>query len=174
MSDADEDEECPICCINFPAFNYYACCGKPICTECYVHLISSTSAMEVPCPYCKSEKNSIKVRARAHRAGACASSVGKLARDVQVAARDLAPDLHRAITAFGACSLRSRTRLRSCARGARRQQPRRPCIWPSRCDPAPATLRGARARPACAPPFKLLSPLAGLMLRSPCRDTALT
>lgn len=61
----EDDEECPICCINFPAFNYYGCCSKPICTECYVHLISSTQELEVPCPYCKCAKNSIKVRPRA-------------------------------------------------------------------------------------------------------------
>lgn len=58
----EEDEECPICCNNFPAFNYYGCCSKPICTECYVHLISSTRELEVPCPYCKCAKNSIKAR----------------------------------------------------------------------------------------------------------------
>ena len=32
------DEECPICFLNYPALNRSKCCGKGICTECFLQL----------------------------------------------------------------------------------------------------------------------------------------
>mmetsp|Transcript_13466 Transcript_13466/g.24149 ORF Transcript_13466/g.24149 Transcript_13466/m.24149 type:complete len:418 (-) Transcript_13466:456-1709(-) len=39
-SEEDEGEECPICCLNYPALNTSACCEQPICTECFLQIRS--------------------------------------------------------------------------------------------------------------------------------------
>ena len=143
VSEAEEDEECPICCIVFPAFNYYACCGKPICTECYVHLISSTPSMDVPCPYCKSEKNSIKARILAPSAALasqpCCSVWKSLARHPVKAGPNRGCSARHMLTQSGACSSRSKMRRRSCEHGARRPPRRRQSLLPSKCAALDAT-----------------------------------
>ncbi|KAI8065124.1 hypothetical protein BC940DRAFT_320811 [Gongronella butleri] len=47
--------ECPICLLHYPQFlNYTRCCGKPMCTECFVQLQRSHGCLMSPakCPLC--------------------------------------------------------------------------------------------------------------------------
>ena len=60
--DFDAWEECPICFLMFPALNRSKCCGKGICTECFLQLKVSKAPNvskkleHAPCPFCKTEK----------------------------------------------------------------------------------------------------------------------
>ena len=64
FTDASNDsEECPICFLSYPALNRSKCCGKGICTECFLQLkvskkpSQSTKRLEqTHCPFCKTEK----------------------------------------------------------------------------------------------------------------------
>ncbi|KAI8993320.1 hypothetical protein BDB01DRAFT_775899 [Pilobolus umbonatus] len=47
--------ECPICLLHYPKYiNYSRCCFKPICTECFLQIRSSsrTTNITTSCPYC--------------------------------------------------------------------------------------------------------------------------
>ncbi|KAK9825814.1 hypothetical protein WJX74_009980 [Apatococcus lobatus] len=48
-------EECPICMLHYPSTNKARCCGKPICTECFLQVKSPPGLGTVLCPYCKVE-----------------------------------------------------------------------------------------------------------------------
>ncbi|KAK1612871.1 hypothetical protein QYE76_036544 [Lolium multiflorum] len=48
--DADDDEravECPICFYFYPSLNQSKCCGKGICTECFLQLMPSKASKAV-------------------------------------------------------------------------------------------------------------------------------
>uniref|UniRef100_A0A0E0Q0Z0 RING-type domain-containing protein n=1 Tax=Oryza rufipogon TaxID=4529 RepID=A0A0E0Q0Z0_ORYRU len=45
--DAGLDEDCPICFYFYPSLNRSKCCGKGICTECFLQLIPSKSSKVV-------------------------------------------------------------------------------------------------------------------------------
>ena len=54
-------EECPICFLSYPALNRSKCCGKGICTECFLQLkvskgSSNRKLEQCSCPFCKTEK----------------------------------------------------------------------------------------------------------------------
>uniref|UniRef100_A0A0E0ACN6 Uncharacterized protein n=1 Tax=Oryza glumipatula TaxID=40148 RepID=A0A0E0ACN6_9ORYZ len=42
--DAGLDEDCPICFYFYPSLNRSKCCGKGICTECFLQLMPSKSS----------------------------------------------------------------------------------------------------------------------------------
>ncbi|KAF8658585.1 hypothetical protein HU200_059046 [Digitaria exilis] len=69
--DAAEDagdgraEECPICFYFYPSLNRSKCCGKGICTECFLQLMPSKTSQAVHCPFCKIKSYAIEYR-RAH------------------------------------------------------------------------------------------------------------
>lgn len=51
----DNDEECPICFMNFSAVNTTSCCKYELCTGCYVQLNSSAENLQqktCSCPFC--------------------------------------------------------------------------------------------------------------------------
>ena len=60
--DAEFSEECPICFHSFPGVNYYQCCHNAVCTECFIQMRPSASNELAPCPYCKREGATAKVR----------------------------------------------------------------------------------------------------------------
>lgn len=71
-TDNEQEEECPICCHNYVDFNWFQCCNKPICTECYVRLWQAAqdgiprSAENVHCPFCKCPDGDRQLRVRIH------------------------------------------------------------------------------------------------------------
>ncbi|CAL5039717.1 unnamed protein product [Urochloa decumbens] len=66
--DAAEDaadgqaEECPICFYFYPNLNRSKCCGKGICTECFLQLMPSKTSKAVHCPFCKTKFYAIEYR----------------------------------------------------------------------------------------------------------------
>lgn len=45
--------ECPICFLFFPRnINWTACCHKPMCTFCFLHIRRPPSGREITCPFC--------------------------------------------------------------------------------------------------------------------------
>ncbi|KAG2613361.1 hypothetical protein PVAP13_4KG350500 [Panicum virgatum] len=66
--DAAEDagdgraEECPICFYFYPSLNRSKCCGKGICTECFLQLMPSKTSKAVHCPFCKTKSYAIEYR----------------------------------------------------------------------------------------------------------------
>ncbi|XP_062227693.1 E3 ubiquitin-protein ligase GW2-like [Phragmites australis] len=64
--DAAEDavggqgEECPICFYFYPSLNRSKCCGKGICTECFLQLMPSNASKVVHCPFCKIKSYAIE------------------------------------------------------------------------------------------------------------------
>ncbi|KAK1551454.1 hypothetical protein QYE76_048142 [Lolium multiflorum] len=73
--DADDDEravECPICFYFYPILNQSKCCGKGICTECFLQLMPSKASKAVHCPFCKTATYAVEYR------GARTSSEKKL------------------------------------------------------------------------------------------------
>ncbi|VAI80725.1 unnamed protein product [Triticum turgidum subsp. durum] len=62
---ADEDGravECPICFHFYPSLNRSKCCGKGICTECFLQLIPSKASRAVHCPFCKTAAYAVEYR----------------------------------------------------------------------------------------------------------------
>lgn len=45
-------EECPICFMSYQGVNTTKCCGKPLCTECYLQVYPPRT--KVVCPFCNS------------------------------------------------------------------------------------------------------------------------
>ncbi|KAG8075101.1 hypothetical protein GUJ93_ZPchr0006g46393 [Zizania palustris] len=65
--DAAEDaaghaEDCPICFYFYPSLNRSKCCGKGICTECFLQLMPSKSSKVVHCPFCKTASYAVEYR----------------------------------------------------------------------------------------------------------------
>ncbi|BAS98917.1 Os06g0652550 [Oryza sativa Japonica Group] len=60
--DAGLDEDCPICFYFYPSLNRSKCCGKGICTECFLQLIPSKSSKVVHCPFCKTASYAVEYR----------------------------------------------------------------------------------------------------------------
>ena len=65
----EDVEECPICFLNYPVLNRSLCCGKGICTECYLQLRISKAARTsklttCACPFCKTEQYAVAYRGR--------------------------------------------------------------------------------------------------------------
>mmetsp|Transcript_5112 Transcript_5112/g.15374 ORF Transcript_5112/g.15374 Transcript_5112/m.15374 type:complete len:463 (-) Transcript_5112:1653-3041(-) len=65
VSSSSDSEECPICFLSYPALNRSKCCGKGICSECFVQLkvsnkrpssSSSKRLEQAQCPFCKEDK----------------------------------------------------------------------------------------------------------------------
>ncbi|KAM3042323.1 hypothetical protein ACUV84_025116 [Puccinellia chinampoensis] len=72
----DEDaEECPICFYFYPSLNRSKCCGKGICTECFLQLMPSKASKAVHCPFCKTATYAVEYR------GARTSSDEKLQQE---------------------------------------------------------------------------------------------
>lgn len=47
-------EECPVCMLYYPALNRNRCCGKSVCTECFLQIKAPVDARGPPeCPFCK-------------------------------------------------------------------------------------------------------------------------
>ncbi|GAQ88606.1 protein with RING-finger domain [Klebsormidium nitens] len=46
-------EECPICFLHYPSLNRSRCCGKGICTECFLQMKSPIASRPTQCPFCK-------------------------------------------------------------------------------------------------------------------------
>ena len=66
-------EECPICLLSYPALNRSKCCGKGICTECFLQLKVSKKGsgstkrrleQTTQCPFCKAEKYDVAYRGK--------------------------------------------------------------------------------------------------------------
>ncbi|RCV22107.1 hypothetical protein SEVIR_4G203600v4 [Setaria viridis] len=55
-------EECPICFYFYPSLNRSKCCGKGICTECFLQLMPSKTSNAVHCPFCKIKFYAIEYR----------------------------------------------------------------------------------------------------------------
>jgi hypothetical protein len=53
-TDTSADSECPICCWYYIANNTTTCCGKPLCTECYLQVRPPRA--QIVCPFCNSSK----------------------------------------------------------------------------------------------------------------------
>ncbi|XP_066378938.1 E3 ubiquitin-protein ligase GW2-like isoform X2 [Miscanthus floridulus] len=53
-------EECPICFFFYPSLNTSKCCGKGICTECFLQLMPSKTSKVVHCPFCKTKAYAIE------------------------------------------------------------------------------------------------------------------
>ncbi|XP_008659865.1 E3 ubiquitin-protein ligase GW2 isoform X1 [Zea mays] len=53
-------EECPICFFFYPSLNRSRCCGKGICTECFLQLMPSEASKLVHCPFCKTKAYAIE------------------------------------------------------------------------------------------------------------------
>ncbi|XP_048542729.1 E3 ubiquitin-protein ligase GW2-like isoform X1 [Triticum urartu] len=82
---ADEDGravECPICFHFYPSLNRSKCCGKGICTECFLQLMPSKASRAVHCPFCKTAAYAVEYR------GARTLSEKKLQREVSFQPRD--------------------------------------------------------------------------------------
>ncbi|KQK16863.1 protein SIP5 isoform X2 [Brachypodium distachyon] len=60
--DAATSVECPICFDFYPSLNRSKCCGKGICTECFLQLIPSTTTKAVHCPFCKTASYAVEYR----------------------------------------------------------------------------------------------------------------
>uniref|UniRef100_A0A0E0E4J6 RING-type domain-containing protein n=1 Tax=Oryza meridionalis TaxID=40149 RepID=A0A0E0E4J6_9ORYZ len=56
------DEDCPICFYFYPSLNRSKCCGKGICTECFLQLMPSKSSKVVHCPFCKTASYAVEYR----------------------------------------------------------------------------------------------------------------
>uniref|UniRef100_A0A453T3W0 RING-type domain-containing protein n=1 Tax=Aegilops tauschii subsp. strangulata TaxID=200361 RepID=A0A453T3W0_AEGTS len=88
---AEEDGravECPICFHFYPSLNRSKCCGKGICTECFLQLMPSKASKAVHCPFCKTAAYAVEYR------GARTLSEKKLQREVSFQPRD--SDQHKA------------------------------------------------------------------------------
>ncbi|XP_040380678.1 E3 ubiquitin-protein ligase GW2-like [Oryza brachyantha] len=59
---AGHDEDCPICFYFYPSLNRSKCCGKGICTECFLQLMPSKSSKVVHCPFCKTASYAVEYR----------------------------------------------------------------------------------------------------------------
>uniref|UniRef100_A0ACD5XZP4 Uncharacterized protein n=5 Tax=Avena sativa TaxID=4498 RepID=A0ACD5XZP4_AVESA len=55
-------DECPICFLFYPSLNRSKCCGKGICTECFLQMKSPTSCRPTQCPYCKMLNYAVEYR----------------------------------------------------------------------------------------------------------------
>ncbi|KAF8687209.1 hypothetical protein HU200_042877 [Digitaria exilis] len=55
-------EECPICFYFYPSLNRSKCCGKGICTECFLQLMPSKTSQAVHCRFCKIKSYAIEYR----------------------------------------------------------------------------------------------------------------
>jgi len=55
-------DECPICFLFYPSLNRSKCCGKWICTECFLQMKSPTSCRPTQCPYCKMLNYAVEYR----------------------------------------------------------------------------------------------------------------
>ncbi|KAJ1260164.1 hypothetical protein BS78_10G211700 [Paspalum vaginatum] len=53
-------EDCPICFFFYPSLNKSKCCGKGICTECFLQLMPSKTSKSVHCPFCKTKSYAIE------------------------------------------------------------------------------------------------------------------
>ncbi|KAI4969767.1 hypothetical protein ZWY2020_000681 [Hordeum vulgare] len=88
---SDEDAravECPICFHFYPSLNRSNCCGKGICTECFLQLMPSKASRAVHCPFCKTAAFAVKYR------GARTLSEKKLQREKESNAHEVATRIH--------------------------------------------------------------------------------
>jgi len=53
-------EECPICFLNYPGLNRSSCCGKSICTECFIQIKAPPTGVRTQCPFCKTSGYTVK------------------------------------------------------------------------------------------------------------------
>jgi len=57
-----EQEECPICMLNYPGgLNRSTCCKKPICTECFLQVCPRANK-NASCPFCKAASYRVEFR----------------------------------------------------------------------------------------------------------------
>ncbi|CAM0909084.1 unnamed protein product [Alopecurus aequalis] len=61
-ADDEHNEECPICFYFYPSLNRSKCCGKGICTECFLQLMPSKASKAVHCPFCKTTTYAVEYR----------------------------------------------------------------------------------------------------------------
>ncbi|XP_047056840.1 E3 ubiquitin-protein ligase GW2-like [Lolium rigidum] len=95
--DADDDEravECPICFYFYPTLNQSKCCGKGICTECFLQLMPSKASKAVHCPFCKTATYAVEY------CSARTSSEKKLQQEVSFLARYSDQKHHRTTLHF--------------------------------------------------------------------------
>eukprot|EP00271_Cylindrocystis_brebissonii_P004429 TRINITY_DN1607_c0_g1_i2.p1 TRINITY_DN1607_c0_g1~~TRINITY_DN1607_c0_g1_i2.p1 ORF type:complete len:958 (-),score=191.88 TRINITY_DN1607_c0_g1_i2:1656-4529(-) len=57
-----ELEECPICFLNYPSLNRSRCCGKGICTECFLQMKPRAPFGTMQCPFCKGPSYTVDFR----------------------------------------------------------------------------------------------------------------
>ncbi|KAL2331181.1 hypothetical protein Fmac_018762 [Flemingia macrophylla] len=55
-------EECPICFLYYPSLNRSRCCGKSICTECFLQMKVPNSTRPTQCPFCKTANYAVEYR----------------------------------------------------------------------------------------------------------------
>ncbi|XP_078443827.1 E3 ubiquitin-protein ligase GW2-like isoform X2 [Wolffia australiana] len=55
-------EECPICFFYYPSLNRSRCCGKGICTECFLQMKPSNVMRPAQCPFCKTSYYAVEFR----------------------------------------------------------------------------------------------------------------
>ncbi|GAX81168.1 hypothetical protein CEUSTIGMA_g8601.t1 [Chlamydomonas eustigma] len=61
QSSQERLEECPICMMHYPLMNTSTCCGKRVCTECFLQVQMAAPSHELPsCPFCKVRNFSAK------------------------------------------------------------------------------------------------------------------
>uniref|UniRef100_A0A453T441 RING-type domain-containing protein n=1 Tax=Aegilops tauschii subsp. strangulata TaxID=200361 RepID=A0A453T441_AEGTS len=88
---AEEDGravECPICFHFYPSLNRSKCCGKGICTECFLQLMPSKASKAVHCPFCKTAAYAVEYR------GARTLSEKKLQREEEQSVYEGATRIH--------------------------------------------------------------------------------
>jgi len=55
-------EDCPICFLMYPAVNRSRCCGKGICTECFLQVKPRRGETSALCPFCKAPCYAVEYR----------------------------------------------------------------------------------------------------------------
>uniref|UniRef100_A0A061R3V2 Ring u-box domain-containing protein n=1 Tax=Tetraselmis sp. GSL018 TaxID=582737 RepID=A0A061R3V2_9CHLO len=55
-------DECPICFQYYPSINRSRCCGKGICTECFLQVKAPVGSSTTYCPFCKSASYAVEYR----------------------------------------------------------------------------------------------------------------
>mmetsp|Transcript_6647 Transcript_6647/g.24661 ORF Transcript_6647/g.24661 Transcript_6647/m.24661 type:complete len:608 (-) Transcript_6647:1138-2961(-) len=57
-------EECPICFLSYPGLNRCSCCGKGLCTECFIQIKTPPPNARAQCPFCKVRGYTVRYQVR--------------------------------------------------------------------------------------------------------------
>ncbi len=57
--ESSNEEECPICFLEFKQYNTTNCCHSKLCTDCFVQMKPLTADDEIGCPFCNHKPLSV-------------------------------------------------------------------------------------------------------------------